>query len=208
MGKQSNWACQFKEMGFNTGFEKWRESQCYGCDGGGGPRVVKRAGGTVRRMEEEEEDLRAREGVSMCRSSERCRGAKLWMAWKVRSRILKAMRYLKGSQWSCWRTGEMWLMGGGFWKWCDRQSSWRSVLWGNIKLLRGDTKVLRDNATVILKKVLAVTNRGRRTSWPNLDIKFLGILFVGIGRHREIKSKSSYPQENTGHHAQRSDCTS
>ena len=49
------------------------------------PMVVERAGGTVGWMEEE--DLRVRKGVSMCSSSEMYRGARLWMALKVRSRI-------------------------------------------------------------------------------------------------------------------------
>lgn len=50
------------------------------------PMVVKRARGTVRWMVEE--DLRVREDVLMWRSSERYRGARLWMALKVRSKIL------------------------------------------------------------------------------------------------------------------------
>ncbi len=48
--------------------------------------VVKRAEGTMRWMEED--DLRVRKGVLMCRSSERYRGVRLWMALRVRSRIL------------------------------------------------------------------------------------------------------------------------
>ena len=57
-------------------------------------------------------DLRQRVGVWRWRRSEREGGARLLRAFKVKSRILKSIRYLTGSQWRSWRTGvwsERWV---------------------------------------------------------------------------------------------------
>jgi len=67
--------------------------------------VDRRAGGTVRLMEEA--DLKDRVGILMHRRAERYVGARLWMALNVKRRILKLIRCLMGSQWSCCRTGVM-----------------------------------------------------------------------------------------------------
>ena len=69
------------------------------------PMVVRLADGVKSWMVEE--DRRVREGVWIWVSSARYDGSKLGRILKVRSRILKSMQDLIGSQWSCCRAGVM-----------------------------------------------------------------------------------------------------
>ena len=69
------------------------------------PMVVRLADGLKSCMVEE--DQRVREGVWVWISSVRYDGARLCRILKERSRILKSMQDLVGSQWSCCRAGVM-----------------------------------------------------------------------------------------------------